>query len=166
MRRARPGPVEAFTFTADAADVVVARMDDLGASHQGWINLNPGVREEDLPTQSAGLGSLFSGTIHEIPICTWVPGGMGRKGIERDSLGIQHNTGTKVVARLLELGVPLPQGWWWRQDHPRRGLDVRPPTEASHADQLAWVLRAGTILSRVPLTGEWEARIRGGPGGH
>jgi hypothetical protein len=158
--RARPGPVEAFEFSPDDPDAVVAQMDRLAAAHQGWINLNPGVHEEDVPPQPVGLGSLFTGTVHEIPICTWVPGAVGRKGIERDSLGIQHNTGTKVVARLATLDLPLPPGWRWQQDHPRRGLVVRPPVEVSHADQLSWLLRAGTVLSKVPLTGQWEARVR------
>jgi hypothetical protein len=87
---------------------------------------------------------------------------MGRKDVERDSLGIQHSTGPKVVARLASLDLPLPQGWRWQQDHPRRGLVVRVPADVAHAVQLDWLLRAGAALSIVPLTGEWEARIREG----
>jgi hypothetical protein len=157
-------PADVFSFSPDVTGAVLAEMDRLGALHRGWINLTPGVREEDVPPDPVGLGALFTGTIHEIPICTWMPGKLGRKGIERDSLGIQHNTGTKVVARLATLGVPLPEGWRWQQDHPRRGLVVRAPLEVAHEDQLSWLLRAGTALSTVPLTGEWEARVRPGRG--
>jgi len=60
------------------------------------------------------------------------------------------------------LGFPLPTGWRWQQDHPRRGLVVRVPTDVAHAVELDWLLRAGTALSIVPLTGEWEARVREG----
>jgi len=95
-------------------------------------------------------------------VCTWVPGRVGRRGIERDSLGIEHATGTKAVARLASRGVPLPAGWRWQQDHPRRGLVVRAPLEVPHAEQITWLLAAGTALSRVPLTGRWEASVRGG----
>jgi hypothetical protein len=157
--RAEP---ETFVFEVDQPGTVVAHMDRLGAKHSGWINLIPLVREEDQPDEPTGLVSLFSGTIHPIPVCTWVPGGVGRKGVERDSIGIQHDTGPKVVARLASLGVPLPPGWRWQQDHPRRGLVVRPPLEAAHGQQLAWLLEAGSALSRVKLTGRWEARIREG----
>jgi len=68
------------------------------------------------------------------------------------------------VARLATLGVALPAGWRWQQDHPRRGLVVRPPIDLSHGDQLTWLLEAGTVLSTVPLTGLWEARVRPGRG--
>lgn len=155
---------ETFSFSPEEPRAVVAAMDRLGADHAGWINLVPEVRDEDVPPEPVGLGTLFSGTIHEIPICTWAPGKVGRKGVEKDSLGVQHNRGTKIVARLATLGVALPAGWRWQQDHPRRGLVVRPPIDLSHGDQLTWLLEAGTVLSTVPLTGLWEARVRPGRG--
>jgi hypothetical protein len=155
-------PAETFSFFPDDPSFVVQRMDTLGASHKGWINLVPEVREEDEPDPAIGLATLFSGTVHEIPICTWAAGKEGRRGIEPDSLGIQHNTGTKVVARLATLDLPLPPGWRWRQDHPRRGLVVLVPLEVGHAEQVSWLLRAGAVLSTVSLTGRWEARVRPG----
>ncbi len=155
-------PAETFTFTPDQPDAVLAEMDRLSTSHGGWINVAPGVREEDEPPPQMGLGLLFAGTIHDVPVCTWVPGKVGRRGIERDSLGIQHNAGTKTVARLATLGVPVPPDWRREQDHPRRGLVLRVPTGVAHAEQLSWLLAAATALSTVPLTGEWEARVRPG----
>ena len=158
------GPVDVVTFTFAPTEpgAVVTQMDALGVSHRGWINLIPGVAEEDEPDPHVGLGSLFSATGPEVPVCTWAPGRLGRNGVERDSLGIQHTAGTKVVRRLATLGVPLPEGWRWTQDHPRRGLVVRVPTEVGHADELSWLLEAATALSRVRLTGLWEARVRAG----
>ncbi|HEY7947707.1 MAG TPA: hypothetical protein VID75_08525 [Acidimicrobiales bacterium] len=156
------GKVETFSFLPDDAQIVVERMDSLGASHRGWINVVPEVREEDQPDPAIGLGTLFTGIVHEIPICTWAAGKEGRRGIEPDTLGIQHNTGTKVVARLATLDVPIPPRWRWMQDHPRRGLVVLVPLDVGHADQLTWLLRAGAVLSTVPLTGRWEARVRWG----
>ena len=41
------------------------------------------------------------------------------------TIGVLHPTGNKVVARLAEAGVPMPDGWVVRQDHNRRGLVVR-----------------------------------------
>ncbi len=156
------GKVETFTFSPDDAGFVVQRMDSLGASHSGWINIVPEVREEDQPDPAVGLGTLFTGIVHEIPICTWAAGKEGRRGIEPASNGSQPNTGTKVVARLASLDVPIPAGWRWVQDHPRRGLVVLVPLDVSHADQLSWLLRAGAVLSTVPISGRWEARVRWG----
>ena len=76
-------------------------MDRLGAGHRGWLNLRPGVREEDAPPDPSGLTLLFAASpTHEVPVCTWVAGKQARHGLEPDSLGVQHATGTRVVARL------------------------------------------------------------------
>ncbi|HXQ44210.1 MAG TPA: hypothetical protein VN816_06200 [Acidimicrobiales bacterium] len=155
-------PAETLTFTPDHPDAVVARMDRLASAHHGWINITPLVREEDEPPPQMGLSTLFSGPAHDVPVCTWVPGKAGRKGIEPDSLGIQHNAGTKTVALLATLGVPVPPGWRREQDHPRRGLVLRVPAGVARSEQLSWLLDAATHLSRVPLTGRWEARVRAG----
>jgi len=153
---------EVFTFAPEQPGAVLAQMDRLGSSHSGWINLRPEVREEDEPDTPVGLGGLFAASGPEVPICTWVAGKVGRKGIEQDSVGIQHAAGTKAVARLATLGVAVPEGWRPEQDHPRRGLVVRVPAGVAHAVQLTWLLDAGAALSRVRLTGQWEARVRPG----
>jgi len=162
VSRDRPAVVT-FTFAPENPAVVLSHMDRLGAAHEGWINFVPAVNEEDEPGASVGLGNLFSSSGPEVPVCTWAAGKDGRRGIERDSLGIEHATGTKVVDRLAILGIPVPEGWKPEQDHPRRGLVLRPPTDVSHARQLTWLIDAGTALSRVRLTGLWEARVRPAP---
>jgi hypothetical protein len=158
------GPVDvvAFSFAPEEPSAVVAQMDRLGAAHKGWINIVPEVREEDEPDQPVGLGTLFSATGPDVPICTWTPGKEGRRGVERDSLGIQHASGTKVVARLATLGVPVPDDWRWTQDHPKRGLVVRVPLGVAHGTELTWLLAAASALSRVRLTGQWAVRVRPG----
>lgn len=143
----------------DGVDRVLDWMDRLGAEHHGWLNLQPGIHEEDVPSRPGGLGLLFALPSHEVPVCTWVTGPLGRHGIEPDSVGVQHATGTRVVARLAGLGLALPPEWRWTQDHARRGLVVRVPVGTAHRDQLTWLLRAGTALATVPLTGDWRALV-------
>jgi len=148
------------TFAPENPAVVLGHMDRLGAGHHGWINLIPLAREEDEPGPPGGLGSLFSASGPEVPVCTWAAGKDGRRGVEKDVMGIEHATGPKALARLATLGLPLPAGWRWEQDNPKRGLVVRPPLDVAHDAQLTWLLDAGAALSRVPLTGQWEARVR------
>jgi hypothetical protein len=152
-------------FTPDAADAVVLRMNEIGARHAGWINFQPGVRDEDMPPGPTAIGMFFATSLHEVPVCTWVPGKPGRKGEVPDTIGIEHATGPKALARLAAENVALPELWRWEQDSPRRGLVVRPPLGTPHEDVLSWLLRAGTLLTTVPLTGEWLATIYNDPSG-
>jgi len=156
-------PTDEFEFhpddTGDSVGRVLVWMDRLAAGHHGWVNLQPGIREEDAPAGPGGLGLLFALPAHDVPVCTWVTGRVGRHGLEPDSVGLQHATGTRVVRRLAGLDVALPPGWRWTQDHPRRGLVVRTPPGTSHEEQLRWLIRAGTALATVPLTGDWRALV-------
>jgi hypothetical protein len=64
------------------------------------------------------------------------------------------------VQTLGERGVPVPAGWSVTQDHPRRGLVVRPVTGTTPEaldEVLAWLLAATRALCPVPRTGEWRA---------
>ncbi len=151
---ARPTYELEFRLGDDGA--VLDHMGRLGDARRGWVNLQPGIREEDVPPRPGGLAVLFALPAHDVPVCTWVP---GTQDMEPDSLGVLHSTGTKVVARLAGLGVPLPEGWRWTQDNPRRGLVVRTPVGTTHDAQLTWLLQAGTVLATVPLTGEWRALV-------
>ena len=152
-------PSQQFEFRVEDAGAVVSAMDRLGAAHRGWINLQPGVREEDVPPPPGGLAVLFTTPSNDVPVCTWVAGSEGRHGVEPDSVGVQHGCGARVVARLAGLGAPVPEGWRWVQDHPRRGLVIRTPVGTPHEAQLAWLLEAGAALSTIRLTGEWRATV-------
>lgn len=152
-------PSEELEFDAERPDAVVWHMERLGGAHRGWINVQPAIREEDAPAPPTPLGLMFSADLYEVPVGTWVAGNVTRHGIARDSLGVQHATGPRVVARLASLGHPLPEGWRWVQDHPRRGLVVRPQLGTPHGEELAWLIGAGRLLAAVPLTGKWRALV-------
>jgi hypothetical protein len=110
---------------------------------------------EEEPPQSL-LGTLVSGPRHDAPVCTWMPGTTGRRRARPATVGIQHSTGTKAVARMAGAGVPVPEGWRVRQDHPRRGLVVQPTLATPLSVQLDWLVRAGAALCRAPYEGRWE----------
>ena len=156
----RGGPSAEFEFRADDTGVVLAHMDRLGSAHRGWLNLQPGFDEDDAPSTASGVfGLIFAASVHNVPVCTWVAGAVGRTGPEPDELGVQHAAGRRIVGELARRGLPLPEGWRWVQDHPRRGLVVRTPVGAGHGEQLDWLLRVGLELSTVPLTGDWRALV-------
>ena len=132
---------EVLAIGADELHVVAAHLDP-----RGWVNLQPGVAEEDLPPPTSSLFGLFTARGPVIPLCTWHPG-------ER-SAGVQHATGPKVVTR-----IEVPQGWRVVQDHPRRGLVVRVPADVEDLDVLQWLVAAGVRLCPVPTTGQWLAEL-------
>jgi hypothetical protein len=65
------------------------------------------------------------------------------------------------VRKLADAGLHLPEHWVVLADHPRRGLVVAVHPDSSHAEVLEWLLRAATIVTKVPLTGAWQASIHG-----
>jgi hypothetical protein len=147
-------------FQVEDTSEVVALMNELGAAHDGWVNLHPQVRPEDEPPPRTGLSTLLlAGAVHDVPVCTWVAGKLTRQGVQPDSIGVQHAAGSRVLSRLVSTGLALPDGWVLVQDHPRRGLVVAPAAGADRGAVLSWLLEAGTILSVVRLTGEWQAQV-------
>jgi len=160
-------PSETLQFLRSEPDVVAERMTTMAAAHGGWINLRPQVHDEggaeDAPeataVQPAGLFSVFGGGGPPVPLCTWTPGEQRRRGVEPASVGIQHAVGPKAARWLVEFGTPVPDGWAVVQDHPRRGLVVRPPADATSEVVLGWLLEAGDALCRLPLTGWWRAAV-------
>jgi hypothetical protein len=76
-------------------------------------------------------------------------------------LGILHQSGPKAARALAESGVAVPEGWVVLSDHPRRGLVVAVHPDSAPLDVLDWLLRAGAALTRVPLTGAWQAAVYG-----
>jgi hypothetical protein len=152
--------VEELEFGPDDTSAVVERMVSLTAAEDGWINLLPGVPDdesEELARPSA-LSSLLGSAQSPLTMSTWMPARHGRRA--RDvTLGIMHSRGRRAVQQLAAMGIPLPEGWRVRQDHNRRGLIVFPSESTPHADVLSWALRAGAALATTPLTGSWQARI-------
>jgi hypothetical protein len=146
-------------FQPDAPAEILARMGLVAGARRGWINFHPRIDEDtEVPPESSLFG-LFSASGPPVPICTWMPGKW--RGERRDpvSIGVQHAAGPRAVARLRSLGVEPPAGWRVRQDHPRRGLVIMVPAEQDHDSTLDWLVRAGTALSAVPLTGVWRAAV-------
>lgn len=135
-------------------------MRALSEAHDGWMNLLPGVPEEEVEPPSRGVFSAIFGSAQPpVSMCTWMPAGSGRGGAGEQSIGILHPRGRHVVTQLAELGVPVPSSWRVSQDHPRRGLIVHPLPDASPLEVLDWMLNAGAALAVVPLTGMWQARV-------
>jgi hypothetical protein len=155
-------PSETLEFAREEPQPLLERMAALVAEHHGWVNLRPFVHEDEdagAPVGSGGLFGVFGGSGPPVPLCTWTPGEVRRRGIGPASIGIQHAAGPKVVRWLAEFGVPVPAGWAVTQDHPRRGLVVNPPPETPLEDVVAWLLAAGEALCRLPITGRWRAAV-------
>lgn len=151
--------METIEFDPGAPGAVVARMDELTSAGEGWINLMPGVPEEEVEEPPRGVFSALFGTAQApVSMGTWMPAAGGRRSGE-ETVGIMHPRGRRAVDELASAGVMVPAGWRVGQDHPRRGLIVHPPVGTPHVEVLAWALRAGAVLAVVPLTGSWEARV-------
>jgi hypothetical protein len=149
--------MEQFEFAPPATSEVLERMRALSAAHDGWINLLPGVPDDEVePPQQGVLSAIFTSPVEPVSMCTWMPAPDDR-GEER--IGILHPRGRYAARQLAELGVPVPAGWRVTQDHARRGLIVHPPRSTSAAQVLDWMLRAGAALTLVTLTGTWQARV-------
>ena len=152
--------VEEIEFTPDNAGPVVEQMARLARAQDGWINLLPGVDDDESEglNRPSALSALFGSAQAPVSMGTWMP---AREGSRRSevTVGIVHPRGRHAVSQLRTLGVSLPDGWRVRQDHARRGLIVLVPTTVPHAQVLDWALRAGAALATVPLTGSWQARV-------
>jgi hypothetical protein len=152
--------VEQLEFRPPTTSAVLEWMQLLAGAHDGWINLLPGVPEEEVEAPSQGVFSaVFGSSQPPVSMCTWFPAGTGRRGTGEQSVGVLHPRGRYGARQLAELGVPVPPGWRVTQDHPRRGLILHPPSGAPASEVLDWMLRAGEVLAAVPLTGTWQARV-------
>lgn len=153
-------PAEVVEFWPTDAGAVVAAMAELSAAQRGWITLQPGVRPENAPPSRSVLGALFSGTGPPVPVCTWVAPEAGQRPPHAE-IGILHQSGPKAARRLAADGIAVPDRWVVLSDHPKRGLVVGVHPDSAHDDVLDWLLRAGEALTRVPLTGAWQAAVHG-----
>lgn len=150
---------EHVEFPADDVSAVVPFLSELTTGGGGWVNFEPGYDADDAPPPRSLLGQAFSARGPDIPLCTWVPPQRHRRWTEPQTVGVHHGAGRKAVDRLAAAGVDVPAGWRVVQDHPRRGLVVAVPDEASHASIVTWLVRAGTVLCAVPLSGWWRAAV-------
>ncbi len=154
-------PTREIPFDEDDLTPIVVVLADLARTGRGWVNFLPEVEEGHDPPTRNPVVAIFSARGDPVPLATWSapakPGG-------RATLGITHGTGPKALARLDEYGVGLPDGWLKVADHPRRGLVITTPRTADMATEdvdqaLWWLLAASHVMSVVPLTGAWLARV-------
>lgn len=136
-------------------------MEALEARHAGWVNLQPGVPAQVLELPSTSV-SLFHRRPRELTLATWTAGTMRRGVLRAACVGIQHGRPDRVRALLGSGGLAVPTGWRVVSDRPAVGFVAQIPEGSSHAEVLAWLLRAVEVVSPVPLEGPWRASVHGG----
>jgi hypothetical protein len=149
-------------FHETRRDSVVERMVTLAGERTGWVNFTPGLDVDEPPPARPLLSQIFGARGPDVTLATWNP--QGRPDRDPFNLGIQHAHGPKVLQRLTDAGLGLPEGWRKLQDHAKRGLVVAVPATTDPAEidaSLDWLLRATGYLCRVPRTGEWRALVYG-----
>ena len=149
-------PSDEIPFDEDdlsPAEEAVAR---LAAAGTGWVNLLPQVEPGEEPPPRSLFATIFSARGNAFPLATWAPSGDPGG---RSSLGLQHGGGPKALNFLAEHNHPLPAGWLKVSDHPRRGFVVTAPDGTEPEELVWWLLTAAQILTTVPLTGAWIARV-------
>ena len=144
-----------FVDTDRAA--VLAAMAEV-ADGSGWVNVQPVVDPDELPSSGSALFGIFSSRGPILPLCTWTPAGLSKRETHA-SLGVQHPTGTKAAARLAERGVPIDERWRVMRDSPKGGLVVGVPADEPYATVLDWLLRAGRALCPADNHGKWVALV-------
>ena len=142
-------PLEIVDFPGGQPDVLLRAAAGRVQAGQGWVNLVPLVEDPDEVPRPSVWQSIFGARGPAVPVCTWT----------RESIGIQHGAGTKAAHVLTAAGVTLPDGWRPVQDSPRRGIVIELPEGTEPAEVVGWLLRAGTALAAVPLTGDWRAIV-------
>jgi len=159
VSRTFPEPLE---FPTGEYDELLDRMAALSLAGKGWVNIRPVIERENEPEPPGPL-SIFGGAAHQVPTITWMPGKRGADGTARPTtVGLQQSTGPRVVRRLRDLGLPLPDGWKVTQDHPRRGVVAKVPADDPDRVALDWLIRAATVVCAVPTTGRWSASVHRG----
>ncbi|MGO9458274.1 MAG: hypothetical protein ACLP62_14720, partial [Acidimicrobiales bacterium] len=94
-----PRRVEEIVFTPEDATRVVGEMDRLAAAHDGWINLLPGVPDDEVegPGKPSAFSTLFGGTQSPVTMVTWLPARPGRTGPGGATGGMMHPRGKRAV---------------------------------------------------------------------
>lgn len=151
-----PPVIEEFAGADDP--VVLDALSTQRRNGRGWTNIEPVIDAEYEPP-APGLFAFLGGSTHHVPTATVLAGAAHRGGFKPTTVGIEHATGPRVVARLRGLGIAVPDGWRVLQDHPRRGLVLGAPFDTPVGPLLAWVLTASSALCQVEATGRWRATI-------
>jgi hypothetical protein len=151
--------IELLEFSRFEPVVVLARMDELTRTFGGWVNLQPNLDPDDVPTSGLGVLSVFSARGPAIPLVTWTPGQRTRRGTTPAEIGIQHPAGSRAVPLLRERGIEVPAGWSVVQDNPKRGLVIRPGPAAGPTEIVDWLLRATASLCPYDMPTSWLATI-------
>jgi hypothetical protein len=164
------GDLRLVDFTAEDVGDVLAEMDQIGRFRNGWVNVHPRAEEdpaefmtEFAPTPVPSPLGVF-GRRRPIRVeGTWIPGRSSKRGEEPASVGLEHPAGRFAARQLRDAGCPVPEGWKVVVDHARRGLVLSAPSgpdpTVDHELVLSWLLRAATLLSAEPLSGNWQAEI-------
>jgi len=154
------GEPEEIMFRADDRAEVVARMSGLAATHKGWVNISP-VLPDGVDPPRQGILAYLGARGPEALLATWVPGAAKGDGFEPTKVGLQHSAGKRVVNRLAEGGLPIPDGWRVTQDHPARGVVATVGDGADLDEVAAWLIGAAERVATSPLTGRWRATFYG-----
>lgn len=148
-------PNQELEFDEDDLAPVARVIAELAVGGQGWVNLRPEVEPGQAPPPRGVLFALLSGRGESVPLVTWSAEGVGaRRGV-----GITHGSGPRAIARLRQRDLDLPPGWTRQADHPKRGLVLTTPPDADADAAVWWLLTAAHILSDLPLTGAWQAKV-------
>ena len=143
-------------FGADDRGVVVARMRRMAVDRDGWVNIEP-VLPEGVEPPRQGLLGFMGARGPEALLATWVPGKRRGDDIEPTTVGLQHSAGTRVLVRLAESGLPVPEHWRVTQDHRARGVVAMVDDDTDVDEVLAWLVEAARRVATTPLTGRWRA---------
>ncbi len=152
-------------FDANHPAALVRAVEGLLGSRDGWVNVQAVTTEDiaDAARARAGIFGWFSSKGPGVPVSTWVPGELDRRGgIDPDEIGIQHPGGPRALAKLRDQGVPPPDGWRQLADHPKRGLvlqSTHPTTPTDVEPMVTWLILASRLLATDPLPDDWAAVV-------
>lgn len=145
-------------FDADHPAAVLDAMRDVATRDaRGWINLQPAVDPDDVPSQG-GVFRIFSARGPQVPLCTWTPPAAGRRAPPVTSIGVQHGAGARILPLLAEAGIEVPGRWRVLQDQPKKGLVIAVPAEDDHTEVLVWLVAAGEACCPTRHHG-WVAAV-------
>ena len=137
-------------------------MDELGAAHDGWVNLHPQVRPEDEPPPRTGLSTLLLAGAGPRHPGVHLGGGEAHRAMacSRTRSACSTPRAPGCWPGWPRPGLALPDGWASRPgpSPPRPGREPGRPAPTT-APSCRGSSRRAPILSAVRLTGEWQAEV-------